>query len=230
MMLFPARGPAAVAGVAQARAASSRSSEPALTPGRRRTTPSSPAEAAGDGRCSSPRASPSGSAGWSRSTSSTSSWSQGSIVSVIGPNGAGKTTFFNCIAGFYRIDEGEIAFDGTPIHELRRDQIARLGIARTYQNIRLFASMTAIENVLVGQHHHLHTTWIGAILDTRGGARGGGEAHEEARRLLRVRRPPRATASSGEQAALRRPAPAGDRPGARPPSRACCCSTSRRPA
>ena len=63
---------------------------------------------------------------------------EGAIVSVIGPNGAGKTTFFNCIAGFYRIDEGSIVLDGLPIHELRPDRIAHLGLARTYQNIRLF--------------------------------------------------------------------------------------------
>ena len=73
-----------------------------------------------------------------------------SIVSVIGPNGAGKTTFFNCIAGFYPITEGSITFDGIPVHNLRSDKISRLGISRTYQNIRLFANMTSIENVLVG--------------------------------------------------------------------------------
>jgi branched-chain amino acid transport system ATP-binding protein len=89
---------------------------------------------------------------------------QGAIASVIGPNGAGKTTFFNCIAGFYRIDEGRIVFDGSPIHALRPDQISHLGIARTYQNIRLFAEMTAIENILVGQHYKLRSSWIGAIL------------------------------------------------------------------
>ena len=71
-----------------------------------------------------------------------------SIVSVIGPNGAGKTTLFNCIAGWYRIDQGEITFEGQSISKLRRDQIARLGIARTYQNIRLFAGMSVVDNVL----------------------------------------------------------------------------------
>ena len=89
-----------------------------------------------------------------------------SIVSVIGPNGAGKTTLFNCIAGWYRIDEGEIQFEGQPIDKLRRDQISRLGIARTYQNIRLFAGMSAIENVLVGQHHFLRSGWVAAVLNT----------------------------------------------------------------
>ncbi len=106
------------------------------------------------------------------------------IVSVIGPNGAGKTTFFNCIAGWYRIDEGQILFEGQVIDKLRRDQIARLGIARTYQNIRLFAGMSAVENALVGQHHFLHTGWIGAVLRTSGVRQEEEKAHEEARRIL----------------------------------------------
>jgi branched-chain amino acid transport system ATP-binding protein len=106
------------------------------------------------------------------------------IVSVIGPNGAGKTTLFNCIAGWFRIDDGEIQFEGQPIHKLRRDQISRLGIARTYQNIRLFAGMSAIENVLVGQHHFLHAGWIGAVLRTSAVRAEEEKAHEEALRLL----------------------------------------------
>lgn len=109
---------------------------------------------------------------------------EGEIVSVIGPNGAGKTTLFNCIAGWYRIDEGEILFEDQPIDKLRRDQIARLGIARTYQNIRLFAGMSAIENVLVGQHHSLHTGWIGAVMRTARVRQEEEKAHEEARRIL----------------------------------------------
>lgn len=106
------------------------------------------------------------------------------IVSVIGPNGAGKTTLFNCIAGWYRIDDGEIQFEGQPIHKLRRDQISRLGIARTYQNIRLFAGMSALENVLVGQHHFLRAGWIGAVLRTSAVRAEEEKAHEEALRLL----------------------------------------------
>ena len=110
---------------------------------------------------------------------------QGAIASVIGPNGAGKTTFFNCITGFYRVDEGDITFDGTPIHRLRSDKIAHLGISRTYQNIRLFANMTALENILVGQHYHLHSTWMGAVLGKRSTHEEEDRAHDEARRLLR---------------------------------------------
>ena len=109
----------------------------------------------------------------------------GAIASVIGPNGAGKTTFFNCVTGFYHVDEGEISFDGTPIHHLRSDKIAHLGISRTYQNIRLFASMTALENILLGQHYHLHSSWMGAVIGTGSTREEEDRAHEEARRLLR---------------------------------------------
>jgi len=109
---------------------------------------------------------------------------EGSIVSVIGPNGAGKTTFFNCVAGFYPIDEGSLTFDGQPIQHLRPDQIAHLGIARTYQNIRLFTNVTAIENVLIGEHRHIHASWIAAVLGTRGVRTEEAAALDEARRLL----------------------------------------------
>ena len=109
---------------------------------------------------------------------------EGAIVSVIGPNGAGKTTFFNCIAGFYQIDEGTITLGGTEIHGLRPDKIARLGLSRTYQNIRLFGSMTATENVLVGEHQHLASTWIQAVLRTPNQRKEEAEALEEAHRLL----------------------------------------------
>ncbi len=109
---------------------------------------------------------------------------EGSIASVIGPNGAGKTTFFNCLSGFYQADEGTITFDGDPIHKLRPDEIAHYGISRTYQNIRLFATMTALENILVGQHNHLRATWLGAIFRTPSQRREEQAAHEEAHRLL----------------------------------------------
>lgn len=107
-----------------------------------------------------------------------------SIVSIIGPNGAGKTTFFNCITGFNRIDEGEIRFEGVPIHRLRADKIAHLGIARTYQNIRLFSDMTALENILVGEHLFLHASWFGAVLRTARVRAEEKMALEEAQRLL----------------------------------------------
>ena len=86
-----------------------------------------------------------------------------SIHSVIGPNGAGKTTFFNCVTGFYRAEEGSIVFSGIMLDEMTPDRIAQLGIARTYQNIRLFTNMTALENILVGMHTRLHASWLSAI-------------------------------------------------------------------
>src|SRR5882762_8163736 len=74
-----------------------------------------------------------------------------SIVSIIGPNGAGKTTFFNMLTGLYKPTTGTITFDGKSIAAERPDRITALGIARTFQNIRMFATMTALENVLVGE-------------------------------------------------------------------------------
>jgi branched-chain amino acid transport system ATP-binding protein len=86
------------------------------------------------------------------------------IASLIGPNGAGKTTFFNCITGFYNPEEGDIVFNGRSIRGLSSDRIMQRGIARTYQNIRLFHGMTALENILVGMHSRLRATWIGSLL------------------------------------------------------------------
>jgi len=106
------------------------------------------------------------------------------IHSIIGPNGAGKTTLFNCITGFYRADEGQIIFDGEPIQFLPPDEIARMGIARTYQNIRLFSNLTVLENVLVGMHSHLHSWFIEPILGLPSYKREEAEAREEAMRLL----------------------------------------------
>lgn len=110
---------------------------------------------------------------------------QGSIVSIIGPNGAGKTTFFNCITGFYQIDEGKLIFEGKRLNGRSTDQIAKLGISRTFQNIRLFNNMTVIENLMVGQERHLKSNWIGTIIGTPATKREDEEAEEEARRLLR---------------------------------------------
>jgi branched-chain amino acid transport system ATP-binding protein len=107
-----------------------------------------------------------------------------SIYSVIGPNGAGKTTFFNCITGFYQPDGGDILLDGKSIVDKPTDVITRLGIARTYQNIRLFGNMTAVENVMVGLHTHLHTGMLGAILRTKRVREEEAQALAEARRLL----------------------------------------------
>ncbi len=86
-----------------------------------------------------------------------------SISSVIGPNGAGKTTFFNCITGFYIPEEGNITLNGRSIVGLSPDRIAKLRVARTYQNIRLFGAMTALENVLVGHHPRMKSSVLGAL-------------------------------------------------------------------
>jgi branched-chain amino acid transport system ATP-binding protein len=110
---------------------------------------------------------------------------EGAIVSIIGPNGAGKTTFFNCVTGFYQADEGEIIFDGQLLNGRSTDQITRLGISRTYQNIRLFPAMTAIENILVGETPHFKTFWAEAIFQTPRVKKEELLATEEANRLLR---------------------------------------------
>jgi len=88
---------------------------------------------------------------------------KGEIVSIIGPNGAGKTTVFNVITGFYRPTAGEINFRGQSLVGLGPDQITKLGVARTYQNVRLFANMTILENVMVAQHSRTRSGVFGAI-------------------------------------------------------------------
>jgi branched-chain amino acid transport system ATP-binding protein len=107
-----------------------------------------------------------------------------SISSIIGPNGAGKTTFFNCVTGFYRHESGSIVFAGTPLDGMPVDRITRLGISRTYQNIRLFADLTALENILVGEHPRLKSNWFGAVFRTPATRREEAEALKEAQRLL----------------------------------------------
>lgn len=89
---------------------------------------------------------------------------KGMIAGLIGPNGAGKTTFFNGITGVYQISSGSMMFDGVDIARLKPFQVTALGIARTFQNIRLFSNMSAIENVLVGEHVRLKSNLIGQIL------------------------------------------------------------------
>jgi branched-chain amino acid transport system ATP-binding protein len=110
---------------------------------------------------------------------------ENAIDSIIGPNGAGKTTLFNCITGFYKADEGDINFNDHHIRGFSPDRVTYLGISRTYQNIRLFSNMTALENILVGQHPHLKTLWIEAILKNDRFKKEEEKALQEARRLLR---------------------------------------------
>jgi branched-chain amino acid transport system ATP-binding protein len=89
-----------------------------------------------------------------------------SIVSIIGPNGAGKTTFFNMLTGLYKPTTGTITFDGRTITGGRPDKIMQLGMARTFQNIRLFGTMSALENVMVGQHSRMKAGLFGSIFRT----------------------------------------------------------------
>jgi branched-chain amino acid transport system ATP-binding protein len=89
---------------------------------------------------------------------------EGQIASVIGPNGAGKTTFFNMLTGLYRPSEGSISYSGREISRTRPDRITAMGIARTFQNIRLFPTMSALENVMIGQHARMRAGLFGSIL------------------------------------------------------------------
>jgi branched-chain amino acid transport system ATP-binding protein len=107
-----------------------------------------------------------------------------SIVSIIGPNGAGKTTFFNMLTGLYKPSFGRIRFGDTNITGRRPDLIMAMGVARTFQNIRLFATMSAVENVMVGQHARMSAGMFGAILRTPAVRREEEEVRQRARETL----------------------------------------------
>jgi branched-chain amino acid transport system permease protein len=109
---------------------------------------------------------------------------EGAIESIIGPNGAGKTTFFNVVTGFYPADKGVISFDGKPISGLPTDHITMTGIARTFQNIRLFLNMTALENIMVGRHGLLKINLPGIVLGSHRARAEESRALDEAHRLL----------------------------------------------
>jgi branched-chain amino acid transport system ATP-binding protein len=109
---------------------------------------------------------------------------QRSIVSLIGPNGAGKTTFFNMLTGLYKPTSGTIVFDGTDITDKPPHAITKLGVGRTFQNIRLFPQMTALENVLVGMHARLKGGILGSIFGLPSVRREENEAEAKARELL----------------------------------------------
>ena len=110
---------------------------------------------------------------------------ENAIASIIGPNGAGKTTLFNCISGYYVPEHGEILFYAMPIQGQPTYMVASMGIARTYQNIRLFGDMTAIENVMVGQYPRFRANWVDAVLATSRERNEEKQAVEEGRRLLK---------------------------------------------
>jgi branched-chain amino acid transport system ATP-binding protein len=92
---------------------------------------------------------------------------EGEIVSLIGPNGAGKTTVFNILTGIYKIEKGSILFENKPIHAMIPQEIVKAGIARTFQNIRLFKSLRVIENVLIGSHTMTHYNFFSSVFRTK---------------------------------------------------------------
>ncbi|MDG4553479.1 MAG: high-affinity branched-chain amino acid ABC transporter ATP-binding protein LivG [Candidatus Competibacter sp.] len=102
------------------------------------------------------------------------------IFAIIGPNGAGKTTVFNCVGGFYRPTTGSVTLDGQPIHHLSSHRIARLGLVRTFQNVRLFKTMTVVENLLISQHTQLETRLLHGLFKTPNYRRAEAEALERA--------------------------------------------------
>jgi branched-chain amino acid transport system ATP-binding protein len=109
---------------------------------------------------------------------------KGSISSLIGPNGAGKTTVFNMITGLYTPDAGSILFEGREIGGLKPHQVNVRGISRTFQNIRLFSNMSALENVLVGKHTKMRATYLGSLFRTPAERREERHAVDDARALL----------------------------------------------
>jgi branched-chain amino acid transport system ATP-binding protein len=110
----------------------------------------------------------------------------GALYGLIGPNGAGKTTVFNLLTGVYDPTEGEVLFDGTRIEGRKPYQITRLGVARTFQNIRLFPDMTVLENVMAGRHLRSRQTIADAVLGTRRHHQEEQAAHERAMSLLQI--------------------------------------------
>ncbi|MNF41958.1 branched-chain amino acid transport system ATP-binding protein [Pseudomonas linyingensis] len=130
------------------------------------------------------------------------------VVSMIGPNGAGKTTVFNCLTGFYQPSGGSITLKGEAIHGLPGHKIARKGVVRTFQNVRLFKDMTAVENLLVAQHRHLNTNFLGGLLKTPAFRRSEQDAMEFAAHwldrvdLLEVANRPAGTLAYGQQRRL----------------------------
>ena len=140
---------------------------------------------------------------------------RGQVVCLIGPNGAGKTTFFNMLTGVYKPTAGPIVFDGEDVTGMPPHAITERGIGRTFQNIRLFQNMTALENVLVGMHSRLKGGILGSILRTPRIRREEHEARERGTRAARVLRPAQQGRRDLAQPLLRRPAPARGRARAR---------------
>lgn len=106
------------------------------------------------------------------------------VFAIIGPNGAGKTTVFNCVGGFYKPASGVITMDGKSITGLSSHKVARHGLVRTFQNVRLFKSLTVLENLLVAQHSHMQTGLISGLFKTPAYRRSEDEAQEAAAQWL----------------------------------------------
>jgi branched-chain amino acid transport system ATP-binding protein len=131
------------------------------------------------------------------------------IVSLIGPNGAGKTTFFNMLTGVYKPTRGIVVFDGRAITGLPPHKVTKLGMARTFQNIRLFHNMTALENVMVAMHSRIRGgVWASIVAPPRRAT--GAPARP---RATRIHGPPSSRARIRQEPSLRRPATARGRPG-----------------
>lgn len=109
---------------------------------------------------------------------------KGQIFGIIGPNGAGKTTIFNMITGVYQVTSGDVLFEGKSIEGKKPHQITNLGIARTFQNIRLFSNMTVLENILVGHHDQMHSGVLASVFRTPSQRKEEKEARESAMELL----------------------------------------------
>lgn len=109
---------------------------------------------------------------------------EGQIVSLIGPNGAGKTTVFNCLTGFYKPSAGSIRFCGDEVSGMPGFKLARMGMVRTFQHVRLFKQMSVVENLLVAQHHHMNTSMLAGLLKTPGFRRSEKEALDHAAQWL----------------------------------------------
>jgi branched-chain amino acid transport system ATP-binding protein len=111
--------------------------------------------------------------------------SAGGIVGMIGPNGAGKSTVFNLITGVYAVNSGKLTFDGGSLTRLRPDQVTKRGIARTFQNVRLFAFMSVVENVMAGEHARMQASLLASLLHTPAQRAEERRVRERARELLR---------------------------------------------
>ncbi|GMQ63182.1 ABC transporter ATP-binding protein [Vallitalea maricola] len=109
---------------------------------------------------------------------------EGEIISIIGPNGAGKTTLFNLLTGVNQLTEGEIIFEGKPIHNKKPQEIVKAGLARTFQNIRLFGDMRVIENVLIGMHINTKYSFLDLLFRTKKYREVEKEKHQKAIEIL----------------------------------------------